>query len=48
MNRRDEALKAASALRTQDPTGKDPWWNYIVADSRFVNSWRDQLREMLK
>jgi tetratricopeptide (TPR) repeat protein len=48
MNRRDEALKAAAALRTQDPTGKDPWWNYIVADSRFVNSWRDQLREMLK
>jgi tetratricopeptide (TPR) repeat protein len=48
MNRRDEALTAASALRAQPPTGKDPWWNYIVADSRFVNSWRDQLREMLK
>lgn len=48
MNRRDEALAASAALRAQNPTGKDPWWNYIAANSRFVNRWRDELREMIK
>lgn len=46
MNRRDDALAAVAAARTT-PDGADPWWSYMLADARFLNRWRDALREML-
>jgi hypothetical protein len=46
MNRRGDAMGAVAMARTM-PGGADPWWSYMLADARFINRWRDVLREML-
>jgi hypothetical protein len=46
MNRRGDAVGAVAMARTM-PGGADPWWSYMLADARFINRWRDVLREML-
>jgi len=47
MNRRDEAMAAADTARALPSTGADPWWSYMLADARFINRWRDQIRRLL-
>jgi len=47
MNRRQDAIAAVAAARAL-PAAADPWWSYMLADARFINRWRDTLREMLK
>ena len=47
MNRREDAVAAAAAVRAMTSNDSDPWWGYLAADARFVAPWLNQLRGML-